>query len=491
MKFGDLSYRYKVPISFMVVSMLAVFFVSVTLAVQAYQGARRDLIVSAESLGKSLAQTLTPMMLRNDVWGAYETVITPLGLPAEGRALRDLVVLDAQGQIYVASDPRRFPVSTGFAAAGEDYSRLLGKIRRHRGERPLIVEDKKGAELFVAVPILTDGNGLGSLVLIYSKNVLLSRFYVAMWRVAEVASLLLLVLLPFGWYWGRRMTKPLLYLTSCLDQVGSLPPSAIQCNLRLGRDEVGHLASRFKLMLDQLKEKQAIEAEMARTNRLVAIGRIAAGIAHEVNNPLGGMLNAVSTLKRHRHLEPFTAKTVSLLERGLLQIKDVVGALLVEARSESHPLVTQDVEDVRTLLLADIRSKPIHLFWKNDLRESAPLPSTLVRQILINLLLNAAHAVGESGRIECRVWQYAGYLRLEVANDGRHIGERQMEHLFEPFAETQERATGLGLWLVHQIVRELKGDVRVESVPGRTLFSVTLPLGVRYAKPFETATLHR
>ncbi|MEX2162718.1 MAG: ATP-binding protein [Sulfuricaulis sp.] len=489
MKLRDLSYRYKIPISFMLVSVLVVLAVSTTLVVQTYQSARHDLVTNAESLGKSLARALTPMILRDDVWSAYETVITPLGAPAGEQALRGLVVLDTQGRIYVASNPRRFPALRDLATAGVGYNRLLNTVRLNGNDASQVVEDEEDPELFVAVPILTDGYRLGTLILIYSKTVFLSRFYGAMWRVLGITGALLVMLMPLGWYWGRRMAKPLLHLTECMDQVGSLPPDAIECNLDLGEDEIGHLGSRFKAMLAQLKEKQALETEMARANRLAAIGRIAAGIAHEVNNPLGGMLNAVSTLKRHGHPDPFTAKTVSLLERGLLQIKDIVGALLVEARLESHPLTPQDVEDTRTLMTADIRGKAIHFSWKNSLNEPVSLPSTLIRQILMNLLLNATQAVRENGRIECRVWRESGSLWLEVVNDGCHIGERQMEHLFEPFAETHEHGTGFGLWLVHQIILQLNGNIRVESVPGRTQFSVTLPLGGDHADQLETASL--
>ena len=147
------------------------------------------------------------------------------------------------------------------------------------------------------------------------------------------------------------------------------------------------------------------------------------------------------------------------------------------------------MEDTRTLLTADIRGKAIHFSWKNSLNEPVSLPSTLIRQILMNLLLNATQAVRENGRIECRVWRESGSLWLEVVNDGCHIGERQMEHLFEPFAETHEHGTGFGLWLVHQIILQLNGNIRVESVPGRTQFSVTLPLGGDHADQLETASL--
>ena len=485
MKLSNLSYRYKVPLSFMLVAVLVALAVSATLAVQAYQGVHRDLITGAESLGRSLARALTPVMLRDDLWAAYEAVRTPLDVSATEQALQSVIVLDRNGRVYVSSDPRRFPVLRELAVAGASYGELVNALQQHENAPPLVVETD-APELFVAVPILTDGGRLGTLVLAYSKDVFLPRFRETVWRVLGITAAILAILLPLGWYAGRRMARPLVHLTQCVDKVGTLSPDAFECHLDFGSDEIGHLGNRFRLMLEQLKEKRALEKEMARTSRLAAVGRIAAGIAHEINNPLGGMLNAISTLKRHGHPDPFTAKTMSLLERGLLQIKDIVAALLVEARLDSHPLTPHDIEDTRTLVSADIRRKGIRFSWKNNLGAPVPLPSTLVRQILINFLLNATQAVHDNGRVECRVWREPARLRIEVSNDGRHIDEKQMEHLFEPFAETHDRGTSLGLWVVHQIVENLGGSIRAESRPGHTHFSVILPLGGVYAEHVET-----
>ena len=177
----------------------------------------------------------------------------------------------------------------------------------------------------------------------------------------------------------------------------------MRAGLYLGGDEIGQLGRQFEVMLRELEHKQALEKQMIMADRLASMGRLTAGIAHEINNPLGGMLNAVNTCKRHGNADPITARTISLLERGLLQIKETLGALLVEARIESHALTRDDVEDVRTLVAPEVDRKALALRWDNRVASAVPLPSTQVRQVLINLLLNAVQAASADGDVACSV----------------------------------------------------------------------------------------
>ncbi len=232
----------------------------------------------------------------------------------------------------------------------------------------------------------------------------------------------------------------------------------------------------LRRMLSELQEKEALEKQMLHSERLAAVGRLAGGIAHEINNPLGGMLNAISTFKKHGSNDPQSLKTISLLERGLLQIKNTIAALLVEAKLENHPLTVQDIEDTRTLVLSDAHGKCAEFHWENDVIQTLPLPSTLVRQILINLLLNAIQAVEHRGRVRCHIYRDSTNLIVLVENGGRHIAAEQMSYLFEPFATGRKGGCGLGLWVIYQITQQLNGNIAVESEPGDTRFKVTLPI---------------
>ena len=257
-------------------------------------------------------------------------------------------------------------------------------------------------------------------------------------------------------------------------RVGSEPPARVRAGLYLGGDEIGQLGRQFDAMLRELDQKQALEKQMIMADRLASIGRLTAGIAHEINNPLGGMLNAVNTCRRHGSADPVTARTISLLERGLTQIKETVAALLVEAKIESHPLTPDDLEDVRTLVAPEVAKKRLAVHWDNRVQECVALPSTPLRQVLINLLLNAAQAANPGGYVSCKVGVEAGRLVADIGNDGKPLAAAQLEHLFEPFIS--DTGTGLGLWVVYQIVQQLGGEVLVSNGPPVTRFEVRIPL---------------
>jgi signal transduction histidine kinase len=270
-------------------------------------------------------------------------------------------------------------------------------------------------------------------------------------------------------------------------RVSSEPPSRVGADLYLGGDEIGQLGRQFQAMLRELEDKQALEREMIMSDRLASIGRLTAGIAHEINNPLGGMLNAINTCRRHGDADPVTARTISLLERGLLQIKETVAALLVEARVESHALTRDDLEDVHTLVAHAAAKKQLAVRWYNWVEDPVALPSTLVRQVLINLLLNAIQAAPARGLVACdvrvapKVQDQGAALRLQVSNDGRHLQPEQLERLFEPFAS--DTGTGLGLWVAYQIVQQLHGEIRVSNGPPITRFELSFPLAAQALCP--------
>jgi signal transduction histidine kinase len=253
-------------------------------------------------------------------------------------------------------------------------------------------------------------------------------------------------------------------------------PQHLQLPEVSSNDEIGLLSQRFRAMLKDLAEKREIERRMIATERLAAVGRVAAGVAHEINNPLGGMLNALSTYRRHGTQADLGERTISLLERGLQQIRTTVGALLVEAKLQTHPLTPEDLEDVKTLVLPEVNKKYARLDWSSNVASSMAIPSTQVRQILLNLLINAVKAVGDHGKIVCDIRNDGARLRITVEDDGTPIPQGQVDRLFEPFSGTEASANGLGLWVTYQIVRQFRGDIAVDSHPGLTRFRVELPI---------------
>jgi len=477
----NLSFRYKVPLWGSLLIVATATIISSTLLLRSYGELKNDLLRDAATQGRTMANTLFPAMLHDQVWRAYEIVKAPFGREpgdSPGQA-ESFVVLDQRGHVYVSTSPESLPMLADFTQLSPEYAALAGTIARP-GRETRVLEPDGSDHLFVATPIREEQAHLGTLVQIYSKKVLHSRFQKSAGQAALIALVVIVLLLPLGWYWGQRTAVPLVRLTERVEELGRRLPDNLAPELYDYQDELGRLYNAYNRTLQQLREKAQIESQMIHSERLAAIGKLTAGIAHEVNNPLVGMLTALDTLRHHDELSPRALKTLTLLERGLLQIKDTVGALLVEAKVKSRDLLPQDAEDVRTLIEPQARERGVSLQWDSQLNAPLPLPSSAVRQVLINLLLNAVHASAPGGEVSVAIDVADATLTMIVVNGGQVLTDMQTAHLFEPFANEDERGHGLGLWVCYQIARQLGGDIAVESETydglGRTSFKVTLPV---------------
>jgi signal transduction histidine kinase len=475
---SNISYRYKIPASLSIVIVLTALAVALPLISSTSDATKQDLIDHALSLSRTVSRALQPALLHDDMWQAYEIVTTPFDVPQQQRLGQpSVVVLDTQGAVYVASDPKRFRPTQMLAALGPSSERLAESIAR-QDDLPAVLEDVDPKLTIMTVPVLSnDRTRLGTLIMEYPRDVYEQRLLGTIRKAAASTAIALLILVPLGWMWGKQIAAPLLRLSSAIRQVARSPAAEVTFKAPTGKDEIAELGATFNHMVEGLKEREALKEEVLASERLAAIGRLTAGIAHEINNPLGGMLNAISNYKRQRGAEPaFVDRTLSLLERGLTQIRETVGALLVEARLESHALTPHDIEDVHTLLLPNVDGKRVRLDWENGLTEPLPLPSTEVRQILLNLLLNAVDAVSENGRVRSEITQSENELMVRVENDGAALSDHQVQHLFEPFVSSRRQGKGLGLWMTYQLATQLRGRIEAESEPGHTVFTVTLPI---------------
>jgi signal transduction histidine kinase len=476
----DLSFNYKIPLRGVVLALVTALIVTASLLYREYDDLKQDLVTTSGHLARVLANTLVTPLVHDDVWRAYEIINSPFaaGTKEAGPQTAELImILDASRRVYLATDPKQYPMLTDPGRANPDFYELWQAVEGLREFESRVFERAGSPKLYVVTPIVSDGVRLGTLVLGYSKAAFVPRV-VGLARGAALAMLAALaILLPASWIWAGRFARPLTDLAQTMRRVRETLPDPSEVKVYESRDEIGQLGAAFKAMLKDLRDKEALEKEVMFSERLAAIGRLAAGAAHEINNPLGGMLNAISTFRQHGNDDPLTLRTLSLVERGLLQIRDTMSALLVEAKVKSHPLTRQDVEDTRTLVLADAHRKAALLDWDNGLWESpVAIPSTHVRQILINLMLNAIEAVGPGGRVACRIGLLSGRLGIEVSNDGAYIPQERMEVLFEPFATGRESGHGLGLWVTWQLVNQLGGTIMAQSEPGNTSFSVSLPV---------------
>lgn len=475
----NLSFRYKLPIWGSLLIVTATLAVSASLMAQAYEDLKVDLLSSSASLGRTLAKTLFPAMLTDERWRAFEIIRAPLHSQVGKNLVQPeiIFVLDNRQRVFVSSHPKSVPMLADIRRLDAEYSRLADRIASGPDPDDGIIEFSDSRHIYVATPVSDEDTRLGTLVIVHSKDVFLPRFRSVAWRGALIGLLVLGVLLPINWYWGQRTAVPLVQLAQGIGDVARGVTREPPSDSYPYQDELGRLFEAYGLMVKALQEKLLLEQEMIRSERLAAVGRLSAGLAHEINNPLGGMLVALNNFKRRGGHDERTLKTVAMMERGLSQIRDTVSAMLVEAKVKSRSLAPQDLDDVQMLLSGEAHKRAVTIRVDSDIAAPVALPATLVRQIVMNLLLNALQASEPTGTVRCAMRHSGHRLTIETENAGTPIPPEMMAQLFEPFVSGNESGHGLGLWVTYQIVSQLGGQITAESRDGLTRFSVSLPTG--------------
>jgi len=476
-----MSYRFRIPLSLVATTLFTALVIGLVTIWHTYKNVRIDLIDNGSRLSYALASAVQPALMHDDVWMAYSTLLGPR--TASGAFNATLIVLDSEKRIFASSKPKQLPVAVSLEEVDAPLARILDAYKTDLPGNSIVEMNALKDRLLLTAPITSDGVPVGALLLVYPRQVLWPRFTSIVEQGGLSIMLVLAIIIPIGWIAGRRMVKPLLMLASCMARLREEDLEHIRCAVEEGDDEIGHLNARFHELLVGLREKRQLERQMVSSERLAAIGRLAAGVAHEINNPLGGMLVAIDTLRERGVTDTHTERTLSLLERGLTQIRDTVSALLVEAHREPHALTVQDIEDTRTLVLVQADRKNIRLEWDNRLSDTLPLPSTLVRQVVINILLNAVQFTPQRGRVKTCFISESGALSMTVRNEGETIEQKILDHMFEPYYSNREGGSGLGLWVTYQIVKRLNGEIKVTSQRNETCCHVIFPFSNREEPP--------
>ncbi|MGI5860763.1 MAG: ATP-binding protein [Myxococcales bacterium] len=242
-------------------------------------------------------------------------------------------------------------------------------------------------------------------------------------------------------------------------------------------DEFGDLARQFNAMTAALKENQQ---KLVETEKLVGIGRLAAGVAHEINNPLGVILGYTRLLGKKA--EGTLAEDLKVIEDETLRCKEIVEGLLDLSRSVRTPPQPVDLRELCDETVERLReARPMDCveIRVDGVGQLEGHPQKL-RQVLFNLLKNAGEAVGEKGTIEIDIRTREGCgegcVEVAISDSGPGIAPEIRARLFEPFFTTKAGGTGLGLAVSQAIARAHGGRIEAEeAASGGACFRLTLP----------------
>jgi PAS domain S-box-containing protein len=250
------------------------------------------------------------------------------------------------------------------------------------------------------------------------------------------------------------------------------------------RDMSGRIIGISKIARD-ITDRKRTEEVLIQTERLAAIGRMAAAIAHEVNNPLEAILNLVYLLSRNPSLDEQAQAYTNILLNEVVRVSEITKQTLSFYRDTSASAeiqIPEVLESVLKLHQSLIERKSIRVF--TDFQRSARMWARAadIRQVLTNLVINALDALPQGGelKVKASALQNGRFLCVTVADNGTGIPGHLRNKVFEPFFSTkQAKGTGLGLWVSQSIVRKYGGTIRLRtSTSGRrtgTVFRVCLP----------------
>jgi two-component system NtrC family sensor kinase len=332
-----------------------------------------------------------------------------------------------------------------------------------------------------------------------------------------MAALCVVFLIGLLWIAARGITRP---LAGMVEATGRIAAGDLSPRVKVdGRDEIGQLARAFNRMTDELsraredltqwgrtlerrveertRELRETQDQLVVSEKLASLGKMAAGVAHEINNPLTSILINAHLLLEKPGLDPAVEESLKLIADETTRCAGIVGGLLDFARQTPfHPAPT-DINDLieRTLQLLERQASVRNVLIEKALDRSLPpieLDKNKLQQVFSNLALNACEAMPAGGTlaVASRLSRDGTHIEISFSDTGTGIPKENLPRLFDPFFTTKSFGTGLGLAVSYGIIRQRGGTILVRSEVGQgSEFTVRIPLTApRDQTPHEEAT---
>lgn len=416
---------------------------------------------------EGLSVAIGPLVLREDVWGIYDT-LDRAARASDGARMVLTAVADGSGRVLAATDPRRAPLDSRLADLTEG-AQSIGNLTVAGGQ----------SRIRLAAPLDYEGRTVGRIATILDVSDLISERQRALAMLLLGNALATVGLAAAGYFAVRRMLRPITRLAAHMTETtGDRTPEPIaQGDLPRGDSELARLARTYNAMSEAVAARAEAERRLADRERFVSLGRLSSSLAHEINNPLGGLLNATDTIQRYADRPDVVRRSADLLRRGLDHLREVTRAALDHNRHDrsAAPLRPEDMDDLRLLIEPEVGRQGQTLHWRIDDDACRPpdLPAGPVRQIALNLLLNASAAAGPGGHVDLSIGRAGDDLVLTVADDGAGLPSAAIRRLTT--SEAAAPGGGFGLRLVHDLASGLGGTISHDRSDGQTLIRVLLP----------------
>lgn len=284
----------------------------------------------------------------------------------------------------------------------------------------------------------------------------------------------------------NRMTRSIEELVRAIDSIDFR--STARVDLAARQDEIGYFFHHFSLLQERVeaarRDLEIAQRQIYQAEKLASIGRLAAGVAHQVNNPLNGIKSCLYAIERAPGDTERTAEYLQLIGEGIDDIETVVRKLLGFARQQSTSESRISINEAigKVLSLFELRLKEKNIEVRTALDEAVHpvrIDSHLFQEVVMNLVLNSYDAIERDGSIAITTGNIDERTAcMEIRDTGAGIAPDVLAHIFDPFFTTKDvgMGTGLGLSVCMGIIESHGGHIDVVSAPGvQTTFRITLP----------------
>jgi two-component system, NtrC family, sensor kinase len=441
------------------------------------------IVARGKSITQGLAIPITDALMYEELGlvsetGLIEDYISEI-LARNSDLVRYVIVADSKG---VVTHSNRWPL------LGQRFQRALDPSSARRPPEVELRTSSWGERVLeVREPLHISTRFWGTCAVGFSLALIQSEVASLAKRAAAIALILMLGNSIMTAIYVETLIRPILSLNQTMKRAGRGDLTARADTRR--RDEVGELGSAFNRMMDELEAARETErsrqAQLAHTEKMAAMGTLAAGVAHEVNNPLAGILTCLETLRSNPDDAGLRERYLALVEDGIKRIAHTVQNLLDFSRpSAIRPEPTEinhNLRHVAELTEFHARKAGVNVIFELDERNPIVLADHFqMDQLFLNLVLNAIQAMPAGGTLTLRSKRRGAIVLAEVTDTGEGIADAIRDRIFDPFFTTRRvgEGTGLGLAVSYGIVAAHGGTIEVDSAVGRgSTFRVSLPAG--------------
>ena len=394
---------------------------------------------------------------------------------AREKGVNEINIINTEGEIIDSSDPAKI-------GKKREIKKLEKGLKAVRGKRSDGLQSPRAYNL--VVPVIVGDQQLGyveiDLLLDNIKEIQHDNFVRRLLATCVIFGLGMVLII----FLARRYTHPIQRLVLMVKKVAG---GDLSVTMPVeSSDEIGELAASFNEMVEQLRQRQSLEERLHEAEHLSRVGQLAAGIAHEIRNPLNYISLAID------HLKGEIKATTTESQEEIIRIADTIKEEVRKAnymvlnfmnygrplRLRRAPVAYRDIVERALTVLGD-KLKEQKVTVKLDIPAELPLLNCdpeLFRNCLFNFLTNAAQAMPDGGTITLGATFTDESFRLTFADEGEGIAAEELDKIFQPYFTTKEAGIGLGLAITERIIKEHGGEIMVESSVGAgTRFTVLLP----------------